>query len=368
MTEAIVDKMFRILFNNVSEDVIDNIPEHETAALISGMWNAFHPKGEHLFAHEALDRVNKVYEYRRELRKLRTQPYIAQRTEEWYALRKQRLTASDTAQALGKGKFGTRDQLIQKKVLDMRGESPPFRVMPAMKWGIMFEDMAMRCYQQANDNVRVHEFGMIPHETLSCFGASPDGITALGIMTEIKCPFKRKITGEVPDYYELQMQGQMAVCNLKECDYIECEMQVFDNYEDYELMVDGSLVNHGVICEFVKDGETYYEYSDALLTSKQANTWAREFSSREMRRDASIQLKKLHMWKLRQMFVKRVYFDEDRWNTIVPEIERFWNDVKEAHSTCNKTVSQCDEDNITTDKKKYGFISDSDDDDKTIKQ
>lgn len=359
----IVDKMFKILLNHVSEEVIDAIPKNEMSALMAGMWNAFNE--QHIFMHNIESRVSDIYDYRKQLHTLRKMPYIAQRTDEWYNLRKQRLTASDTAQAIGKGKFGNRDQLINKKVMEMRGESPPFKVMAPMKWGIMFEPMAMRCYTSQNDNVMVYEFGMIPHPEVTCYGASPDGITALGIMTEIKCPYKRKITGEIPDYYELQMQGQMAVCNLKECDYIECDMQVFESYEDYSVMVEDSIANHGIICEFLKDNVTYYEYSDPLLTPKQANVWARELSSREMKRDAAIQLVRIHYWKLRRMFVKRVYFDQGRWDDLVPQIEHFWNSVLHAYSETTNEV-MCNHSNKNDDtleeKKKYKFVSDSDED------
>jgi putative phage-type endonuclease len=313
---------------------------------------------------DALKRVGEVRSYRCELQKLRDIPYIAQRTDEWYNLRKQRLTASDIAQAIGKGKFGNRDQLIQKKVAEVSANPPQFKQAPPMKWGTMFEDMAMRCYKQRNDNIAVYEFGLIPHPSLNCFGASPDGITELGIMTEIKCPYKRKITGEVPDYYELQMQGQMAVCGLKECDYIECEMQVFDNTEDYLLMNDGKVVDHGVICEFERYGEVFYEYSQENLTPKEAEAWAREFSSREMRRDKDLNLVRFHMWRLKHISVQRIYFDEARWNSVVPRIEAFWSDVVEARAKA-ETVPQLAQTTKTlnlTQKTKYKFVKEDEDD------
>ncbi len=285
---------------------------------------------------------------------MRSVPLIAQRSPEWYELRKQRLTASDTAQAIGKGKFGSRNQLIQKKAAEICGNSVPFKTMPAMKWGIMFEDMAMRCYQQRNDDIAVYEFGLIPHPSLSCYGASPDGITELGIMTEIKCPYKRKITGEVPDYYELQMQGQMAVCGLEECDYIECDMEVFSEEDAYISEMQESVRDHGVICEFTKDGETQYEYSDPLLTPKQAITWAREFSSRAMRSDPTLNLMKVHCWRLRQISVQRVYFDDKRWTDLVPQLQQFWDDVVKAPQ--HKISDTLD----SGGKKKYKFIVDDD--------
>ena len=46
-------------------------------------------------------------------------------------------------------------------------------------------------------------------------------------MLEIKCPYSRKIKENYikPDYMD-QVQGQMAVCKLKECDFAEFEFQI----------------------------------------------------------------------------------------------------------------------------------------------
>jgi putative phage-type endonuclease len=365
MDNETVDRVLRVLYTNVSEESLDGFSTHDMTSLVMSVWNELQQGNVKLERDVVFSRVAQVQEYRKKLAELRAYPYIAQRTDEWYNLRKQRLTASDTAQAIGKGKFGNRDQLIQKKVAEVMPNPPAFKQMPAMKWGVMFEAMAMRCYQQRNNNVPVYEFGLIPHPTLDCYGASPDGITALGIMTEIKCPFKRKITGEVPDYYELQMQGQMAVCSLKECDYIECEMQVFENADDYFLMLDNEIKDHGVICEFIKDGETTYEYSPECLTPKEAYNWARAISTTKMKADASMDLVRMHMWKLKQIMVQRVVFDEDRWHDLVPKLKGFWSDVVEARSrhvnVAKKTLDLGTVTTTTTKKAKYSFIDDSDD-------
>lgn len=356
-----IDQVLCTLYNHASPQTLDELPIDDLALIIC----ALVPEAtiEHRDAIE--DRIAAIRRYREKLAELRAVPLIAQRSDEWYELRKQRLTASDIAQAIGKGKFGSRSQLIQKKAAEVAGKAVPFRQVPAMKWGIMFEHMAMRCYQQRNDNIAVYEFGLIPHPTLDCFGASPDGITELGIMTEIKCPFKRKITGEVPDYYELQMQGQMAVCGLHECDYIECDMQEYDNDQDYfDAIGPTSRKDHGVICEFTKDGgDTFYEYSDPLLTCNQASAWAREYSSRLMRFDDTIQLTKIHYWRLREISITRIVFDETRWEEIVPQIRGFWHDVlKESVAPSRSIDIDTDTAKPVGEKKKYKFIKDDDED------
>jgi putative phage-type endonuclease len=289
-------------------------------------------------------RIRAFQKYRAKLSILLQQPLIEQRSPEWYALRKQRLTASDTAQALNMGKFGSRSQLVTKKAMELQGIEKPFKTLPAMQWGIMFEAMALRCYQQRYRDVFVHEFGLIPHPTLECYGASPDGITDLGIMVEIKCPYKRKIIpGDVPEYYELQMQGQMAVCGLKECDYIECDMQVFDSYEDYIACIEPSCkVDHGIILEQRDQDKYKYMYSPPYLIPSECAEWA----SRESCHGHTVKY-----WRLRQICIQRVIFDEPRWNGIVPQLQQFWNDVIEE-SKNNLSVPK---------KSRYEFIADDSD-------
>jgi hypothetical protein len=85
-------------------------------------------------------------------------------------------------------------------------------------------------------------------------GASPDGITEDGVMVEIKCPWRRKINGEIPLQYYYQIQGQLAVCALEECDYFECEFQA----ECAESLAshDGPAFERGVFVEVCYADET----------------------------------------------------------------------------------------------------------------
>ena len=103
-------------------------------------------------------------------------------------------------------------------------------------------------------NVKVKEFGMVPHPKINHLGASPDGIVSpykldgehltnyVGRMLEIKCPLSRKIkkTGEIkgvicPIYYWVQVQLQLECCDLDECDFWQCEIIEYDDREDFVL-------------------------------------------------------------------------------------------------------------------------------------
>lgn len=171
-------------------------------------------------------------EAREQVLRLLKIPKIEQKTAEWYEARHNLITASDFAQALGQGKFGTQKQLIEKKVAantDLKQAKNVF-----FEWGNMFEPVACGIYSAMHGGITVHEFGLLKHPVYSYFGASPDGITDDGIMLEIKCPFKRKISGDIPLQYYYQIQGQLDVCGLRECDYFECELQRFEDYNEYK--------------------------------------------------------------------------------------------------------------------------------------
>ncbi len=355
-----IEDILCILYRTFPEDVMDTVDE---ARLVS-MIRVFCPRVT-MADEEMIDRLKVIRGYRKRLAELKQIPYIAQRSQEWYDLRKQRLTASDTAQAIGKGKFGTRDQLVQKKVNEVLGVPDNFpKHLPALKWGIMFEAMAARCYAQRHQDIEIHEFGLIPHPDLDYYGASPDGITDLGIMIEIKCPYKRKITGDVPDYYELQIQGQMAVCGLRECDYIECELQEFENQDDYVLMVgEDVLVDHGVIIEYSKNGDSVYDYSDPYLNPRAAYYNAMKKAGRRVKQEHDLNVMRFRPWRLRYMNVVRVHFDDERWSTLVPQLKCFWDDVvAKRNAPPMKTMTITQSPHKSPKKKKYEFIDDSDSD------
>jgi putative phage-type endonuclease len=292
-------------------------------------------------------------------------PKIPQRSKEWFDLRLNRLTASDLGQALGKGKFGNRKSLLQKKAFP---DMFPFKTAPALKWGTMFEDMGMRCYQQLINPVEIYEFGMIPNLEIPCFGASPDGITETGIMVEMKCPYVRKCDETIPEQYYLQIQGQLATCKLFCCDYVECYYEVYHDVSEYQLLCQSlDKKEHGIILEFQKEETYMYEYSPIWYTTEECIQWANQHVSTVLEEHPEYAFVKMTPWKLKRIFTKRVQFDEDLWKTIVPSIYDFWKDVEELRSKGlpepteptvkrNHTLHLVDPDPP----KKYRFIEDSD--------
>lgn len=208
---------------------------------------------------ETSNQKKHVEMYRLQLQKLLQIPKLQQKTPEWYKARNDLITASDFAQALGAGKFGTQRQLIEKKVeavLNPVDDSKPLKNM-FFEWGNLFEPVACNLYSVMHGGVKVHEFGLLRHPTCSFFGASPDGITEDGVMLEIKCPLKRKISpGDIPLQYYYQIQGQLDVCGLDECDYFECEFAKYNDYDEYSNAYDG-ISYTGVIVDGSNEEKEY---------------------------------------------------------------------------------------------------------------
>jgi len=194
----------------------------------------------------------------------------------------------------------------------------------------MFEPMATRIYSH-NKKKEVFEFGLIINDDIKNFGASPDGITEDGVMIEIKCPYSRKIIdGIIPEKYYYQIQGQLAVCNLNDCDYIECEFMTFASEDEYlSGILDIDNAYHGIIIEKKdENGEIIYKYSSEKQDG-QMNI--NEFQDYKYNNQW-----KFNYWKLNTINIQQVTFNKVDWNhKIVPKINQFY-DIYMKEKNINK--------------------------------
>lgn len=276
-----------------------------------------------------------------QLERLRALPAVAQRSQEWFNLRKERLTASDAFKALTNNR--SRDALVRSKAFP---DQAKFINSVATEWGKTFEPMALRVYRARHGDIPVHEFGLIPHPTLTCFGASPDGISDIGVMIEIKCPWTREIKpGYIPEYYEVQMQGQLAVCGLTQCDYIECKFvpnRTIGRYIEQANKCQ-SRSDYGV---FIKG-----QFSEPGLTPEETVEWARGVADISRFEIATCYATAPHeisegliLWTLDRIQIQRVTFDPRRWEDMVPKFEKFWADVVDERTLKKHKVDFVDDD------------------------
>ena len=297
-------------------------------------------------------RLTEIKKYRVELKALLTLPLMKQRSVEWFEARKTRLTASDLYDAVKGGNISIK---LAKKKANIIIDNINYNSIPALKWGTMFEPMASRCYSHKMNNINIHDFGLLCDVDNKHFGASPDGINEIGIMIEIKCPYSRKIAdGVIPDKYKMQIQGQLAVCKLNECDYIECVFKSIETEEEY-LEIDDTIMNmsHGVIAEFYNSkGEYVYFYSEPNKTPKECIEDIINQKNNCDNNSNGLKFSKYTYWKLDEMIIQRVNFNSTTWETIIPKINMFWETVEEYKMLPIEVAI-----------KKYCFIKDDDDDD-----
>ncbi len=290
-----------------------------------------------------------VYNERKEkLKGLKLLELPEQRSPEWYEMRKEKLTASSLASAIGKCHFTTREELILSKI-----EDKPYESNPITEWGVKYEDIAILFYEELY-NVKVLDFGLIPHPTFKAFGASPDGICDdngndeyVGRMVEIKCPPKRKFTKTVPPHYLMQVQGQLEVCDLDHCDFFQVKIEDYENFEEYELDVfvdDDTVVpgrtnlNYpkGVTFSYRKKDEIKLTYMYPLLnlTNDEYKVWIREKKVEVIGQGHEFVESK--WWKISRYECTFVERNNNWWNETVEHILKFYTDLIMYKSTPEK--------------------------------
>lgn len=154
---------------------------------------------------------------------------IEQRTDDWFAARLGKVTASSLHKVLARTKTGYGadranylTQLVLERVTNSKAEG---YINAEMQWGIDQEPFARAAYE-AHTGVLVDEVGFMPHPTIEMSGASPDGLVGDSGMVEIKCPSSKTALecwlsdDPVESKYFAQMQWQMACAGRAWCDYV----------------------------------------------------------------------------------------------------------------------------------------------------
>ena len=269
---------------------------------------------------------------RAKVKELMAIPQPVQKSEEWYAFRDTMITASDWGTILGENHFGNKDQVLLKKC----GENN-YITNNAIKWGNKYEQVATMVYEFRN-NVVVHEFGCIKHPTVGFLGASPDGITTDGVMLEIKCPSSREITGVPPSYYWCQVQGQLEVCELDRCDFLECKFVEYSGGEEEYLndsFEGNSFYNKfgyekGIIAEIFDKGKSdfIYIYGKIGLMGSDLEEWkAKIISEYSTDRQSQYIFASFSYWYLERVSCVPIYRNQEWFQKAKVELEVFWNEV-----------------------------------------
>jgi putative phage-type endonuclease len=177
---------------------------------------------------------------------------IEQGTEEWFAQRLGKVTASRIKDLMAKTKTGystSRKNYAAQLMLErVTGQREASFSNAAMQWGTEQEPLARLVYSLHTGH-EVEEVSFIDHPFILRSGASPDGLVGIDGMVEIKCPntathIEWAIAGKVPPEHVLQMQWQMDCAGRKWCDFVSYDPRMPEGQQLFirRLEYDAELV------------------------------------------------------------------------------------------------------------------------------
>jgi len=270
---------------------------------------------------------------------IQAKPQSVQRTEEWYKEMRNTLTASEFYQLFSSPR--ARGTLVMSKVKQEREYIPPrlsclTMEMTPLDWGIRFEPVA-KLILEKKWGVKIAELGRLHHPTMKGLAASPDGIIVepeasplYGNLVEIKCPSSRVIGKGVPKDYWYQMQLQLEVTEMPVCQYTEFHFKSFTaQKQDFDLS--GSYMEKGILCvvqseELQKVEYRYGPLGDMEWTPVLEDGW---------------ELLERVPWGLEKVWIQPVLRDEAWFQSMLPLIYDFWQDVEKANQgqfTCPEST------------------------------
>jgi len=162
-------------------------------------------------------------------------------------------------------------------------------------------------------------------------------------MIEIKNVVSREITQIPKMEYYIQMQLQMEVCDLDDCDFVETKFVEYDSYEEFKE--DKYNLKKGMIIILIEDNTRFvYDYSPLFKNSpKELDDYTSETFEKYGISDN-------HPESNRYTWFKNVYWKLDIYSCVYvprnklwfkeayPTLEAFWDKVKEEKNSNDSEV------------------------------
>jgi putative phage-type endonuclease len=298
------------------------------------------------------------------IERLRQIPQPVQRTPEWYKFRWNLITASSAWKAFETQ--STMNQLIYEKCQPLREfnselseEVVLVNTNTTLHWGQKYEPLSVILYEHMY-NSKVEDFGCIQHPKYSFIGASPDGIIIesetgrYGRMLEIKNIVNREINGIPKKEYWIQMQLQMEVCDLNECDFLETKFVEYETYSDYtndssdqfNKTADGNYKGQIIYFQTSK-GSPHYEYMPLNVSSiYDVTSWEESTIHKYESEPYQYHFIKFIYWRLEKLSCVLVVRNRDWFTKNVAQLENIWNIIEQErisgyeHRAPNKRVKK----------------------------
>ena len=270
---------------------------------------------------------------------LREIPQPVQRTPAWYQFRWNLITASNAWKAFESQ--STINQLIYEKcqplknLNDIDEEIKMVNTNTAMHWGQKYEPLSVLIYEH-NYKTKVEDFGCIQHPVYKFIGASPDGIIVdkkserYGRMLEIKNVVSREINGIPKKEYWIQMQLQMEVCDLDECDFLETKFIEYLDCTSYKNDIISSDKMKGIIIYFhTKEGNPFYVYKPLeIIDENDISKWEDDTLNLYQSEEYKYTYMKFSYWKLEVLSCVLVLRNREWFKNNVPQLEKVWKIIE----------------------------------------
>ena len=173
------------------------------------------------------------------------------------------------------------------------------------------------------------------------------------------------------------MQGQLETCDLEECDFFQVKLLEYNNYEEYvndkTLCYDGNILHgyrqtetglhpKGCLVELRKENEISYEYPELCKSDSEYMSWATNIVT-EKKDEYEC---KIVWWKIERYSCDLVGRDNEWWNSTIPKILDFWEDVEHYRRIGNDELVKKSENRKKkkNDKKLVYLLDSSDEEDK----
>jgi hypothetical protein len=269
-----------------------------------------------------------------------------QRTPEWYERRYNLLTASNAWKIFSSP--AQYNSLVYEKCKPMDPHDSAKSGIcvdsnNSLQFGIRYEPLSIMLYEQMHET-KVSDVGCIPHRQYPFLGASPDGIVMTpgekryGRMIEVKNIVNREITGVPLESYWIQMQLQMEVCYLDECDFIETRFLQYDTIDEIPPdPVESEPRKKGMVLYFYpriaisnigmtpenQSAEYAYLPLHIAIDTIEADEWIKAQCAA---REKHVLYKKTY-WVLDQFSCVLVRRNREWFRNAVPKIEEAWNTI-----------------------------------------
>ena len=196
-----------------------------------------------------------------------------QQTEEWFAARLGKFTASRFGDLMTKGRkkdeiFGGTAISYMMEVAAQKLTGERMQIFgAALDHGNEFEDVARQEYEKRT-GCEVEELGFCEISDYS--GGSPDGkVKDSNKLIEIKCPYntanhlKNVINQEIDKKYIWQMQGCMLATGATSCDFISFDPRI--ESEAFRMVIINVPADNDMQQELVERLAQAKEYLDQML-------------------------------------------------------------------------------------------------------